>query len=56
MAQRLTVGPTIIKQDDLSTIIVMANKGKSTSKRTKHIAIRYFFIKDRIESNESEQG
>ncbi len=30
----------------------MANKGKSTSKSTKYIAIRYFFVKDRIESNE----
>jgi hypothetical protein len=49
--QGLTVGPAIIKQDNMSTI-AMAKKGKSTSKRTKHIAIRYFFVKDRIESNE----
>ncbi len=49
--QGLTVGPAIIKQDNMSTI-AMANKGKSTSKRTKHNAIRYFFVKDRIESNE----
>ena len=30
----------------------MMNKGKSASPKTRHIAIRYFFIKDRIDSSE----
>ena len=38
-------------QDNMSTI-ALANKGKSTSARTRHIAIRYFFVKDRIDSGE----
>ena len=30
----------------------MLEKGRSTSQRTKHIATGYFFMKDRISSNE----
>jgi hypothetical protein len=41
----------IIYQDNKSTII-MAQKGKSSSERSRHINVRYFFIKDRIESGE----
>ena len=29
--------------------IILAERGKNHSPRTKHIAVRYFFIKDRIE-------
>jgi len=32
----------------------LAEKGRSTSERTRHINTRYFFIKDRIESGELE--
>ena len=49
--QGYAVKPATIYQDNLSTI-AMAKRGHSTSQRTKHIAIRYFFIKDRIESKE----
>ena len=41
----------VIYQDNTSTI-TMAEKGRSTSDRTRHIHVRYFFIKDRIDSNE----
>ena len=41
----------IIHQDNKSTI-VLAEKGRSTTNRTRHINIRYFFIKDRIESKD----
>jgi hypothetical protein len=41
----------IINQDNRSTI-AMAERGRSTSERTRHIDIRHFFIKDRIESGE----
>jgi hypothetical protein len=46
--QGYTVGPVEVHQDNKSTII-LANKGRSTNTRTKHIAIRYFFIKDLID-------
>ena len=41
----------IIYQDNKSTIN-LANNGKSNSDRTRHISIRYFFIKDRIDSKD----
>ena len=41
----------IIYQDNKSTI-AMANRGTSNSPRTRHISIRYFFVKDRIDSGE----
>ena len=41
----------IVFQDNLSTITLI-KKGKSTSNRTRHIDIRYFFIHDRIENGE----
>ena len=32
----------------------MAEKGRSTSDRTRHINVRYFWIKDRIDTGELE--
>ena len=43
--------PAKIFQDNQSTI-VLANKGFSTSDKTRHIGIRYFFVKDRIDAGE----
>jgi hypothetical protein len=43
----------VIFQDNQSTIALVAN-GRSTSARTRHIAIRYFFVKDRVDSKEVE--
>ena len=43
--------PAVLYQDNQSTIALMA-KGKSTSPRTRHIAIRYFFVKDRVDNGE----
>ncbi len=43
--------PATIYQDNMSTI-ALAEKGRSTSDRTRHINIRYFFVKDKIDSNE----
>jgi histone deacetylase 1/2 len=46
--------PAIVYQDNKSAMALMAliNKGHSTSERTRHINIRYFFLKDRIDKNE----
>jgi hypothetical protein len=49
--QGYDVPPAVIMQDNTSTI-ALAKKGRGTSDRTRHIGIRYFFVKDRIASNE----
>jgi hypothetical protein len=51
IAQGYDMSPSTIYQDNMSTI-TLANKGRSTSARTRHVAIRYFFVKDRIDSKE----
>ena len=43
---------TILFQDNMSTILLQKNGKKSSSKRTKHIDMRYFFIKDRWDNGE----
>ena len=40
--------PIVQFQDNLSTI-TLATKGRSTSERTRHIEIRYFWICDQVE-------
>jgi hypothetical protein len=52
-AQGYVMGPARIFQDNQSTLALVA-KGRSTSSRTRHIAIRYFFVKDRVDSGEVE--
>jgi len=51
LGQGLDIGPAIVFQDNQSTMKLF-EKGRSTSSRTRHIHIRYFFIKDRVESGE----
>jgi hypothetical protein len=45
------LGPAVIYQDNMSTIF-LANKGRSTSERSRHIKIRYFFVKHYIDAKE----
>ena len=45
--------PAKLYQDNQSTI-TLVNKGRSTSLSTRHINIRYFWLKERIESGEIE--
>ena len=49
--QGIIMKPAKIYQDNMSTIALVKN-GKSNSDRTRHIAIRFFFIADRVASNE----
>ena len=49
--QGVPLGPAVVYQDNKSTMALIA-KGRSTSSRTKHIHIRYFFVKDRVEAGE----
>jgi hypothetical protein len=51
LAQGYSTGPAKLFEDNMSTI-AMANRGASNSPRTRHIAIRFFFVKDRIEGGE----
>ena len=49
--QGIVVKPAIIFQDNKSTI-QLANNGPTSSKRTKHINIRYYFVKEKIDNGE----
>lgn len=51
VAQGYDVGPAVLYQDNQSTIALL-NNGRSNSERTRHIAIRYFFLHDRINRKE----
>jgi len=44
-------GPTIVYQDNLSAIKMMED-GKGSSDRTKHISVRYFWMKEKVNNNE----
>jgi len=44
---------SIIHQDNQATM-QMASKGTYSSRQTRHINVRYFFLKDRIENGEVE--
>ena len=52
LAQGFLVHESIVYQDNKSAILLETNGAKSAGKRSKHIAVRYYFIKDRIKSKE----
>ena len=49
--QGYKVGPATVYEDNQSAI-KLAENGRSNSSRTRHIAIRYFFISDRMSAGE----
>ena len=49
--QGYNVEAATVYQDNMSTIALVKN-GKSNSERTRHIAIRFFFVADRVASKE----
>jgi hypothetical protein len=51
ISQGCKLGPSIIMKDNKSTI-EMVNAGRPTSFRTKHISMRYFFVKQHIDAGE----
>jgi hypothetical protein len=51
-AQGHDVKDNILYQDNKSTILLAKNGRHSSSKRTRHLNIRYFFIKDRVDNGE----
>ena len=53
-AQGYSVEQNIGFQDNISTMRLEVNGTMSSSKRTKHIKARYFFVKDKIEDGDLE--
>jgi hypothetical protein len=51
-SQGYPVKDTILFQDNMSAIKLERNGRQSSSKRTRHLNIRHFFIKDRVDSGE----
>ena len=52
LAQGYAVKETKLLQDNMSAMLLEKHGKASSSKRTKHINIRYFFIKDRVDKKE----
>ena len=51
-AQGWSISETVVYQDNRSAILLENNGKLSSSNRTKHINVRYFFVKDCIERKE----
>ena len=51
-AQGYGVKDSVVYQDNLSAMLLEKNGKGSSGKRTRHINIRYFFVKDRIGNKE----
>ncbi len=51
-AQGYKIDNNVLYQDNKSSILLETNGRGSSSKRTRHIKIRYFFISDRVNSKE----
>jgi hypothetical protein len=51
IAQGYKMGPVILYQDNLSCMAMLA-RGRSGAERTRHIAIRYYWTKERVDSGE----
>ena len=51
-AQGFKAKGTILYQDNMSTMLMLKNGKAYTTRRTKHINVRYFFITDRIRNGE----
>ena len=54
LAQGYSVEQNIGFQDNISTMRLEVNGTMSSSKQTKHIKARYFFVKDKIEDGDLE--
>jgi hypothetical protein len=50
-AQGYKIGPLVIYQSSSCMALLVA--GRSSSERTRHIAIRYFWLKERIDNGEA---
>jgi hypothetical protein len=46
------VGPAVVAQDNKSLILLETNGMKSSTKRTRHINVQYYFVTDRIDKGD----
>jgi hypothetical protein len=46
--QGYDMDPLLLYQDNMSAILLETNRRTSSSKRTKHIKIKYFLVKDKV--------
>ncbi len=46
--------PSILYQDNMSAILLEKNGKASSSKQTKHIKVKYFYIKEKVDNGEIE--
>ena len=53
-AQGYGIDENIMHQDNLSTMLLETISNKSSTKKTKHIQVWYFFIKDQVETGDVE--
>ena len=53
-SQGYDIQRNIVYQDNQSAILLEKNRQLSSSQRTRHINICYFFIRDRVENNDME--
>jgi hypothetical protein len=53
-AQGFAVRKSFVFQDSQSAILLEKNRTVSSGKCTRHINIRYFFVKDRVDAGEVE--
>ena len=51
-AQRMNLWKVVLMQDNTSTILLENNGCASSTKRTKHIDIRYFYVKEKVDSKD----
>ena len=51
-AQGYALPPSTIFQDNMSAISLFRSGKSQSSTRTRHIAIRFYFVKDRIDAQE----
>ena len=52
--QGYNLGPSTIHQDNQTTMLMAKNGRRSYRKRTRHLNIRYYFVKEKIDSNDIE--
>jgi hypothetical protein len=50
--QGYDMDPSLLYQDNMSNILLETNRRASSSKWTKHIKVKYFLIKDKVDREE----
>ena len=50
--QGYDMDPSLLYQDNMSAILLETNRRASSSKRTKHMKVKYFLIKDKVDREE----